>query len=346
MATSACGTLTDPPYGFLEYGPLSVAISGNEFLTVTHRDKVYKYSTSNNQWCQMGTLRFRVGTDAKCAYDEENNALYVNYAGDSYNHISVQKCSFKKKNLCPSDEFILRNSFELNRINTMIIVEDHLHLVGYRNGDFHHIVIDKSTKNVIKEPLTIRHDTQSLGILSEIIFLPSKRRLIAYGLGFNGATMICEHSLEANEWIVRETLKRWFVGSPAMVATVDERYIISFGESEFMGTDWHRIIMIYDVQNDTFTESHLKLPKSGDVGSAVLLADPKRDELLIFGFVNQSFLHPSFKSVQILPRYLIQMMTKWLSFETVHLFWNRPDFGVNRSVHWTINIDDILRAVL
>ncbi len=58
----------------------------------------------------------------------------------------------------------------------------------------------------------------------------------------------------------------------------------------------------------------------GDGLRAVTLANPKRDNLLVHGFVNQTFKQPAFKGMQLLPLYLIQMMVKWLCTEHVHFF--------------------------
>lgn len=349
MATTAFTKLEDPPYGYQELGPHIAIINNDEFTTVAAGWHEYKYSATTNQWTKLSN---RVDVALGCTSGKRTNTIYT------FNSESIiQKHSLKNKTLVLLAEYHPINQLNFDRIAKILLIEDQLHLIGVDeggtgNGGWYYAVMDNSAERVIKGPLPIRHTKHIIHFLSKAVFLQSKRSIIAYGMAQNGISMICEYSLASNEWIVRETssLRPHFHGGPAIVVTSDERYIISCGEYEgFYHAPYHNSIVIYDVKKDTFTESDIKFPGSGDVGNAVLMANPKRDELLTFGFVKQCFRDPLFKNMQNLPKYLIQMMAKWFCFETLHLFWNRPRFDADseqdRSIHWKIDVDDILKVL-
>lgn len=346
MTDSAFTKLKDPPYGYQEYGPNIAVLNDDEFTTVDADWNEYKYCTTTNQWTKLANYVDAMG----CTSDRKTNTLYTFNAQNI-----IQKYKVENGALILLEECRPGNQLHFEHIASIFLIEDQLHLLGHRSGLWYHAVMDNSAKTVIKGPLPIRHTKHDINFLSKAVFLQSKRSIIAYGLHARyGISMICEYSLGSNEWIVRETnsllKKPYFSGGPAVVATSDDRYIISCGQFEVISAEYHHSIMIYDVKNGTFTESDIKGPSSGDVGNAVIMANRKRDEVLAFGFVKRCFQEPSFKNMQNLPHDLIQMAAKWFCFETFHLFWNRPrllgfDWEHYRSVHWKIDVDDILKVL-
>ena len=146
-------------------------------------------------------------------------------------------------------------------------------------------------------------------------------------------SIVCEYSTESKAWNTwKFPLDRGFFGSPAMVATTDGRYVISFGYHEGVICDLVFGVIVHDLKTNTFTNSALECPSEGYGSDAVIMANKRRDELLTCGFIKQSF------QVVVLPHDLIQLISTWFCNEEVHLFWlNRC-----RSFHWKLDIDDIL----
>ena len=75
--------------------------------------------------------------------------------------------------------------------------------------------------------------------------------------------------------------------------------------------------------------------------AGIILRDDKRDELLVFGFINQCFRNKEMINVQILPVYLIKLIRGWVCIEMVHLIAWTKDWD-RKYLHWKINVDDIL----
>ena len=124
-----------------------------------------------------------------------------------------------------------------------------------------------------------------------------------------------------------------------VVSTRDERYIILFG-----GCDLDNIY-IYDTRNNILRKSDIKCPMRGDI-RATISDDLDEDKLVTSGFINRCYKGKDFMNVQLLPFYLIELISKWYQNQNVYLLKQCADAGTLsdfESLHFTINIDHILQ---
>ena len=124
-----------------------------------------------------------------------------------------------------------------------------------------------------------------------------------------------------------------------LVKTRNERFIIILGgfDAQSNGCD---DIYIYDTNNNLFSQSKISCPaKSGFY--ATISNDPEGDELITFGFINDCYKSNNFQNVQVLPFYLIQLISHWLCIQEIYLL----QYGVKGGGHWKIDVDDILQSI-
>ena len=103
------------------------------------------------------------------------------------------------------------------------------------------------------------------------------------------------------------------------------------------------IITIYDIQQDRFMECTLECPFKGDM-HAICMGDDKRDELLVFGFVNDLYQAKEFKNLRKLPVCLINLILKRVNNEYLHIL--QLSYHDDDNQHYKINIDDILNSTI
>lgn len=81
------------------------------------------------------------------------------------------------------------------------------------------------------------------------------------------------------------------------------------------------------------------MPQKQYCGAVITWNDPCRNEIITFGFVKRAYKEPQFQELQMLPRYLIQMISKWFCNEKVTLVERNGDFE-------RIDVDEILNAAV
>ena len=76
---------------------------------------------------------------------------------------------------------------------------------------------------------------------------------------------------------------------------------------------------------------------------AIMMDNPDRDNLLVFGYIRDCFKKEEFKHIQQFPDYLIRLIGTWICNEWIHLI--RLDGEEERGMHWKIRLDDILESI-
>ena len=74
------------------------------------------------------------------------------------------------------------------------------------------------------------------------------------------------------------------------------------------------------------------------------MRNEERENLATFGFVHECYKMLKLKDVQIMPFYLIQLIGKWVRYETIHLI--ATDVNEENKKHWTIGVDKILQWLI
>ena len=70
------------------------------------------------------------------------------------------------------------------------------------------------------------------------------------------------------------------------------------------------------------------------------MKDKWEEEMATFGFVRRCFDNEELNGVQFPPRYIIEMIAKWVEMEYIHLM---QSTGVNIG-HWKMSMSEILKS--
>merc|ERR1712130_230157 len=123
----------------------------------------------------------------------------------------------------------------------------------------------------------------------------------------------------------------------AIVSTKNEQYAIAFGGNQGRSNSKVRSddIFVYNVKNKTLRKSMVICPKKAYY-TAAMIRDTYRDELIVFGFVNQCFASQEFENMQQFSSGFMQFLCQWVSNEYIHLI---IPYSCQ---HWRISVDLIL----
>ena len=236
------------------------------------------------------------------------------------------------------------DTFSTNHIfkfPSMFIVNKSIYFIDHENKKVY--IFIKDTTN-FKEICSF--NTDSVHMISAFsLYIESRKSLIStnykYCTNDTGIiSSISEFSILNNKWTHWEK-KIESIFCAAIVATKGEQYLFFIGGlNSNSNTGWFggctdRILM-YDVRNDDFKQISIKCPVESQFAAAIT-RDDARDELLTFGFINHCYTSSQFRNVQLLPHYLIRLITNWICHENIHLISTDGD-------HWFIDIDSFIQS--
>ena len=328
-------------------------ISNSKYTVASGEDdhNFAEYNVSDNTWISFRAQSngLTQGEGNTVSFNQKYNKLYI--IGDEDNCALV--LDYDTKNLD-----VL---YEYSRIHSHLIVAtaDDLHILGNERGRVplcHQVVDAQSVEDEDIGGFEVVCNKISVWNGGAAVHCKKRNSIIVYGRkmssfsDFEGSGLIfCEYMLAHKKWNVWKwpKCKREWIGdgSAGMVCTADGRYLITFGgfiihdQLDDIQEETDRII-VYDLENRNATPlvSQIRCPiKSGFHGT--MMTDKHLDELLTFGFIRKCFKSRNMKSVQLLPRYLIEMIGKWFETKWIHLL-QREGEG-----HWKMRIHDILKSV-
>lgn len=121
-----------------------------------------------------------------------------------------------------------------------------------------------------------------------------------------------------------------------VIATDCGRYVLNFGASSIN-------IHIHDIIHHQVFLSEIYCPSIGAVPRfATYLHDENQDLFTTNAYIRDCYSNISFKSLPVLPEYLIKFISMFVAIEFVHLFYDRF-VRKNENSHWRINLDTILK---
>ena len=347
-STSSWQLLDIPQRAIQSCIPL-VTINDSEYLVQTKGKAFQKYDVFEDEWS-----RYPISVPKELkrkkweikAYDSTTQSLYV-LNGAEYDPRGTVLTEFDVNTGAIRSVF---SDLPL-RTDTVIVIDNELHLFG-RNDDvyYRHLVINKrlgdnqtfdSKPIVMKE---IRNYTRY-----PVVHSPSRNSILC--LTENGKDrVIAEYSLSIKQWEMRNCY-----GLPGgryanldwklILCSADGRYLIISGDN--ICCDQNSGFLIYDLN-----ENKLK-PKISAVVCPVAcpdslvdkfrlmsMKDKWEEEMATFGFVRRCFHSEELEGVQFPPRYIIDLMAKWVEMEYIHLMQAK---GVNIG-HWKMSISEILKS--
>ena len=153
-------------------------------------------------------------------------------------------------------------------------------------------------------------------------------------------TIICEYALSTKQWNVCKWVSIPYSTNAGVICTKDGRFLMILGGKRHKRAS--NQIFVCDFKQRKCVESAYKCPSRGGC-RAVAMRNAKRDELLTFGFVHQSFQESEFRNMQIMPKYLIQMIPRWVYKERIYLV---RTSGKQKKFLCILETDDILQSVV
>lgn len=97
------------------------------------------------------------------------------------------------------------------------------------------------------------------------------------------------------------------------------------------------LIIIYDLIKNKIYQSKRKCPFKGEM-HAICMRSKYRENLLLFGFINELYKNPEWNNIVHLPLYLKKYIATFIIIEHLHIL------GLNNNIgkHFKINVDDII----
>ena len=262
------------------------------------------------------------------AFNSKTNTLFVTMADNK---------SLFKINLST-----LKLTENINVPNSeLIVIEDQDELHSIR--DYQHRILD------INQDTLSTSQTLNTGIEAKIanghnwIYLKSQKCLLFFATRsdrFIGPRGIHRFSIKDRKWEeLEDIILPYEFAHFGIVSTRDERYVILFDGKRWRGSEQNDIY-IYDVIDNTFRQSKADCPVQSEY-RATISDNINRDKLVVSGYINQCYKDSDFVHLQVLPFYLIELISKWYQYQNVYLM--RHYAGRSLSEHFVINVDDILQ---
>ena len=284
---------------------------------------IYRYSTHSNQWDMIMHYDRNLWIENNCvAFDASKRIIYAIVGGRRLIQFDLNSKTAQKLQL------------NLSVFSPKVIcAEGVIHLIV----DHKHYIFDND-----RQTMQLMHtfDGENRPFIGDIFHLKSRNKLLVFGKDL----VVHQYQIWNEQWIKNKIkvaspriIYNFLKGSSSVCSANDE-YIITFG-GEKSRMQWTDSIFIYNIHTNTMRVSPVRCPVPS-IFKPVLMRNEKRDELLVFGFVNRCFALSEYQNIQRLPLYLIRLIAEWISNEYIHLINNFT------GVHWIIHIDQILESDL
>ena len=224
----------------------------------------------------------------------------------------------------------------------MVNTGDEIHFIC---NDSSHLIYNTRNQSVREIEFHSGIGINDYGFL-KCLYLESKKCILAFDEhGF------AIYSLIKEEWMrLKDCVTPIGMGfGTNAITTFDDKYVfimgVGKGEDEM---DVFGEIYAFDTDENKCKECSIKWPwpEFDNPMFPIMIRDATRDKLLTFGYVNTCFKMKEFKDVQVLPHYLIQLITQWFVMEYAHIFAGYRHDNMNQvHDHYTINVDDLIDSI-
>lgn len=209
---------------------------------------------------------------------------------------------------------------------------DHnIHLITRKLSNETHMIFNESVKCIHRE----KYPISAVRLSFPAVIMNKRNSMIRFGVKSHGMELV-EYSFTKKTWENYQSAEYFFFASEIVISS-DERYLILLGSYEHKMSRHSKDIVVLDFKTMELRESLVKLPVEN------VMINMHNNEfgknLLIFGYVNELWKSSEYSYVPSLPIYLIRLIGKCMHIEYVHII--KAD--KNTSLHWRINVDDILK---
>eukprot|EP01083_Nonionella_stella_P160928 526523_1 len=217
-------------------------------------------------------------------------------------------------------------SRQIGSFSQLTVVDGEVHLVGGASNKYHLVWVADKWKQMY------RFNWSSGNYGSALLYVKSRKCMLLMG----GYDYSVYHKLDS-VWCCNTNSLQWSESPSKMpykvnmfgyVLSYDERFVIIFGGEKENKSNSNEI-WILDLHTMTWMPSNVHCPKSACY-HAVLISNQSTSTLCVSGWMRMQKL-----GLPALPLDVLDLICKWYSQETVHLFQRSNNF------HWTINLKHI-----
>ena len=288
---------------------------------------IHKYNVHTNEWCQQFQypLDWRIGVNS-IAINKKSNNIYLS----TYKYkLIIINIDTKEYNFHKYHEDLLIGQTKICNVNGKIHLIGDKHLIfDEENGEFKQIY-----------NFNLDHTVDHIEHL-KVIYIPSKMTFISFTFKFYNKGIIND---EYSIWIFNLNTNKWHQYDKIInkynfcildaVLTYNEKFIIMINDD--------RKIYVMDITDDMdykLSESSIKCPFKHRIVNMWRSGGGIQDEILVCGWIRTLFKKPKFKDVQLIPIYIMQLISNWYSIELIH-------FVSCINTHYAVNVKRILSNV-
>ena len=315
-----------------------IGINDDEFCIIptchANTDKsMYKYNIIDNEWNEISGLNIR---GSSSCFDNKNKIIYI-YDG-VFGMATIQKINYETMAITKltdiSDDILCGKVVYDNKNNK-------LHYIGviHRNKKNFHKIWNEINEVFDNVDLCNSPDIE-FSTNPTLIAISPKNIILC--IAWESST-IQSYCTSNNKWTILDTkIPQEMMSISAYASTKNGQYVILLGGHYCSIISLNQIYVI-DLNLMTIRESKIKTPIYNTELSAIIMSNNIKNKLVTSGFVTVCYKDKSFKSLTILPYYLIDLIEKYYDIEYVHLFQvPGPEYEHGYGNHWIMSVDDII----
>ena len=299
---------------------------------------IYKYNSICREWTKiLDYPKDFISTGHLSTIDQKQQIIYV----------CNEQSQLLKINLINKSIEIMSYKANFGAFPRIIFFNDKIHIIGgigIKRGK-HNIFC--RTRNEFDEIYDFNRSTEH-GFQSHFTWISKPRASIittTYDHN-NKKSPVSVIEFKNNKWTNIDIKNcKYLLGSSIISTTNGDYFIFLSGCENTPNFKCHQLIFVYYVKHKKLAKSNITTPATDAIGKATLTRNEEFEDLLTFGYVHDCYKIKNFKNMRMIPFYLIQLIGKWICYETIHLFTVQNDKDRTKK-HWTIDVDKIIQSVM
>ena len=328
--------LKDPPIGNFER---LLHLNKHEFIVVpsdaTETDGIYKYNGILNEWTKI--IDYPKDYESMGQFptiDQDNRIIYICCTDSKLLGINLNTKSIQT----------IVEQYDLGIDSGIMFANNTIHVIGGNEND-KHLIFDNDNKE-FKEFHDFASDKQIP--CSYALYLPSRKTIINTIYHRNNPKIpVSVVEFKNNKWTNLNIANCEDIFGAYITATSHEDYLIFLCGFDLTTEDLnlHRWIYVLDMKTYKLVQSKIQVPEAGENSSGITTRNEEQEDLVTFGFVHECYKTEIFQKVQMIPFDLINVLKRWVCYETFHLVL-RSEQDIEKCEHLTIDVDEIIKTAL
>ena len=296
------------------------------FVVLSYNNGIWQYKVKENEWTQIMKYVSEFQSLTAISYNTNKTIIHVLDNRSNLFQISLQTKQMKKLTNIPFET--------VGWSPSLFYINNKLHIIAHTPEIcIHHLIADLGKKD-----LQTIHTFQYKTITHAAIYLPARQRIVVFTY-----ERIMEYCVLTNQWTIHVPSFK-FPLITGLIADKHQQFIV-------IPIEWHTgpRIIVYNITTRNMSFSSYK-PATKRKYVGIMMDDPERDNLIVFGYVHDCFTRKEFDQIPELPFYLIRLIGKWICNEQLHLFSVTTCLNTwamvhhHNGKHWKISLDDVLKG--